>query len=258
MKGLEARNLSVALAGRAILQNVDLTIPEGGVTAIIGPNGCGKSTLLRTFAHILRPSSGTVLLDGRDIAQVPPRDRARRIGFLPQSPQTPEGIRVRSLVTRGRTPHQGRFGLLSRGDHAAVDRAIALVGLQDLADRRVDRLSGGQRQRAWIALTLAQETSILLLDEPTTYLDPPHQVEVLRLARQLNADLGITVVMVLHDITLASLYADCVIGMKNGHPEFATRPGEPLQADQIRNLFEMDVHVLAHPTSDRAVIVPVQ
>ena len=256
MRGLEAQGLTVELSGRAILNQMHLTIPEGAVTAIIGPNGCGKSTLLRSFAHIIRPTHGKILLDGTDLWQVPARKRALRIGFLPQTPQTPEGIRVRSLVTRGRTPHQGRFGIVSKADRKAVDRAIALVGLKDLEARRVDRLSGGQRQRAWIALTLAQETSILLLDEPTTYLDPPHQVEILRLVRRLNRETGLTVVMVLHDITLASLYADQIIGMRVGQPAFFTEPGERLNPDLIRKLFDMEVHALDHPSFDCSVIVP--
>ncbi|MDF1791222.1 MAG: ABC transporter ATP-binding protein [Thalassobaculaceae bacterium] len=256
MTGLEASGLRVELAGRAVLHGIDLAIADGGVTAIIGPNGCGKSTLLRTFARIVRPTEGGVTLDGRDLWDIDARTRARRLGFLPQAPQTPEGIRVRALVTRGRTPHQGRFGLLSKADHAAVDRAIERVGLTAFEHRRVDRLSGGQRQRAWIALALAQETSILLLDEPTTYLDPPHQVDVLRLVRRLNRETGITVVMVLHDITLASLYADRVIGMRDGRLAFATEPGERLAPDQIETLFDMQVHALDHPTADRSIIVP--
>ncbi len=256
MKGLEAQGLTIDLAGRSVLRGIDLAVPEGKIAAIIGPNGCGKSTLLRACARIIRPNGGRILLDGEDLQQVPPRIRARRIAFLPQSPQTPEGIRVRSLVTRGRTPHQGHFGLLTKADHAAVDRAISLVGLKALENRRVDRLSGGQRQRVWIALTLAQETSILLLDEPTTYLDPPHQIEVLRLVRRLNQETGLTVVMVLHDINLASLYADSVIGMRDGHMLFSTQPGEPLTPDLIRDLFEMEVHALKHPTAEGSVIVP--
>ena len=253
---LEAQGLTVELAGRTILDQVHLTVPEGAVTAVIGPNGCGKSTLLRSFAHIIRPTGGKIILDGTELWRVPARQRALRIGFLPQSPQTPEGIRVRSLITRGRTPHQGRFGIVSKADRKAVDRAIELVGLKDLETRRVDRLSGGQRQRVWIALTLAQETSVLLLDEPTTYLDPPHQIDILRLVRRLNRETGLTVVMVLHDITLASLYADRIIGMRAGRPVFFTDPGERLSPDLIRGLFDMEVHALDHPDCDCSVIVP--
>lgn len=256
MKGLMARALTVELAGRTILKNVSLELHDGSITAIIGPNGCGKSTLLRSFAGIVKPKSGSVFLDGRAIERVAPKIRARRVGFLPQSPQTPEGIRVRSLVTRGRTPHQGRFGILSQADHAAVDRAISLVGLDSLENRRVDRLSGGQRQRVWIAMAIAQQTSILLLDEPTTYLDPPHQVEILQLVRRLNKETGMTIVMVLHDITLASLYADRLIGLKDGHPIFATQVGERLRAESIEELFNMRVHAIDHPTADRSIIVP--
>ncbi|MEM6546975.1 MAG: ABC transporter ATP-binding protein [Pseudomonadota bacterium] len=256
MRGLSAEGLSVQLASRPVLRDVDLTLPEGAVTAIIGPNGCGKSTLLRSLARIVRPSAGRVLLDGEDLWRVEAQARARRIGFLPQMPQTPEGIRVRALVTRGRTPHQGRFGLLSRLDHAAVDQALSMVGLDALSERRVDRLSGGQRQRAWIALTLAQETGILLLDEPTTFLDPPHQVEILRLVRRLQAEIGRTVVMVLHDINLASLFADRVVGMRDGRVVFSTGPGAPLTARQIDDLFGMTVVPVEHQGARRPVFLP--
>ncbi|MEM9011733.1 MAG: ABC transporter ATP-binding protein [Pseudomonadota bacterium] len=256
MSGLWAEDLSVSLNGRLVLDRIELEIAEGMVSAVIGPNGSGKSTLLRSLARIVRPSGGMVRLDGQDLWTLPSRTRAQRIGFLPQAPVAPEGIRVRALVSRGRTPHQGRFGLLTRADHAAVEAAMAEVGLTPLAQRRVDRLSGGQRQRAWIALTLAQQTPILLLDEPTTFLDPPHQVEILRLLRRLNAETGRTIVMVLHDVILASLFADRVIGLREGRLAFVTEPGAALRADQVEELFGMGMHALPHPTADRPVLVP--
>jgi len=256
-QGIETHGLTVDLAGRPVLRGIDLKLAESEVTAIIGPNGCGKSTLLRACAGIIRPSGGRVTLDGEDLQRVPAKTRARRIGFLPQSPETPEGIRVRTLVARGRTPHQGPFGIMTRADQAAVDRAIDWVGLDEIAGRRVDRLSGGQRQRAWIALTLAQDSGILLLDEPTTYLDPPHQVEMLKLVRRLNGETGRTVAMVLHDITLAALFADRIVGVRDGRVLFQTGPGERLDPDRIRQLFDMEVHAVDHPTADRSIIVPV-
>ncbi|WOI57982.1 ABC transporter ATP-binding protein [Palleronia sp. LCG004] len=245
MTRLTAMDLHVTLSGRRILEGVDLDVEPGTITAIIGPNGCGKSTLLRSLARIVRPVRGAVTLDGTPLWQRPARDVARRIAFLPQSPQTPEGIRVRALVERGRTPWMGPFRAPSPEDAGAVDAAIAATGLDDLATRRVDRLSGGQRQRAWIALALAQGTPILLLDEPTTFLDLPHQVEILRLARRLNAQTGRTIVMVLHDINLAAQFADRLVALKGGRVLFDGPPAEIVTEARIGALFDMDLRVVA-------------
>lgn len=260
MTALSVHDLSVELARRPILTGVDLSFEAGGVTAIVGPNGCGKSTLLRSLAGIVRPASGEVRLNGHTLNDLSPRDTARAIAFLPQSPKTPEGIRVRGLVERGRTPWLGPFRAPSAKDRTAVDEAIARTALGDLAARRVDRLSGGQRQRAWIALTLAQGTPILLLDEPTTFLDLPHQVEILRLVRDLatgtGTSTGRTVIMVLHDINLAAQFADRIVGLRGGLIRFDGAPEDVLTAEAIRDLFGMEVRVVPDPASDRCVIVP--
>ncbi len=251
---LKAENVKVDLAGRRILDGVDLDIAPGSITAIIGPNGCGKSTLLRTLARIIRPAAGNVTIDGTPIWSLAPRDVARRIAFLPQSPQTPEGIRVRTVVERGRTPYLGPFRALSRADRAAVETAIAQTGLGPLAQRRVDRLSGGQRQRAWIALALAQETPILLLDEPTTFLDLPHQVEILRLARTLNATTGRTIVMVLHDINLAAQFADRLVAIKAGRVMLDGPPAAVVTEERIGAVFDMALRTVATEGSVPIVI----
>ena len=193
-----------------------MAIPDGVVTAIVGANACGKSTLLRALARLLKPQAGAVLLDGHEIRSIKTKEVARRLGLLPQSPIAPEGITVGDLVARGRSPHQTLLQQWSDADEAAVVAALHATGTHDLADRAVDELSGGQRQRVWIAMALAQETPILLLDEPTTFLDIAHQIEVLDLVADLNERRGATVVMVLHDLNQACRYADHVIAMSNG------------------------------------------
>jgi iron complex transport system ATP-binding protein len=198
---LSAVGLTLAYGEHVVARDLDLDVVTGGITAVIGPNGCGKSTLLRALGRLLRPRAGHVLLDGRDIHRLPTRDVARLLGVLPQSPVAPEGLTVRDLVARGRHPHQAWFRQWSHQDEAVVTEAMEWTGVLDIADRPVDELSGGQRQRAWIAMTLAQGTDVLLLDEPTTHLDLAHAVEILDLVDRLHADLGRTVVMVLHDST---------------------------------------------------------
>jgi ABC-type cobalamin/Fe3+-siderophores transport system ATPase subunit len=254
--GLTTRGLHVRLAGRPILRGVDLAITEGQVTAIIGPNGCGKSTLLRSLARIVRPESGTVMLDGQDLWRADPNACARQVAFLPQSPIAPEGLRVRALVERGRTPWLGPFRPLTAADRAAVDDAIALTGLADLQTRRLDWLSGGQRQRAWIALAIAQATPILLLDEPTTFLDLPHQIEVLRLVRKLNTERGRTVVMVLHDINQASRHADRIVAMRQGQVLFQGDAAQAITPASVRALFDIDVRVVGRDDGTPPLIVP--
>ena len=200
MSRLEAREVRLGYGSKDIVRNLSLAIPDGRVTVIIGPNACGKSTLLRALARLLVPAAGTVTLDGKAIARQPTREVARVLGLLPQTPIAPEGITVADLVARGRSPHQGAFWQWSATDEAVVNAALAATGTSELAGLRVEELSGGQRQRVWIAMALAQETPLLLLDEPTTFLDLRHQIDFLSLVRQLNRDLGRTVVMVLHDI----------------------------------------------------------
>ena len=199
MARLEARELTLSYDAATVVEDLTLELPAGEVTMIVGANGCGKSTLLRGLSRLLKPASGSVLLDGKDIHANPAREVAKVLGLLPQSPVAPDGITVRELVGRGRYPHQGWFRRWSAEDDAAVDRALAATGTADLAERSIDELSGGQRQRVWIAMALAQETDLLLLDEPTTFLDVAHQIDVLDVITDLNRERGTTVAIVLHD-----------------------------------------------------------
>ena len=213
---LEARDLSLGYNDRLVVDGLSLTIPQGRVTVIVGANACGKSTLLRGLARLLKPRGGSVLLDGHDISRLPTREVATRLGILPQQPVAPEGITVADLVGRGRHPHQRFWRQFSADDERAVEAALDATATTDLADRPVDELSGGQRQRVWIALALAQGTPLLLLDEPTTFLDLAHQVEVLDLLADLNDREGRTVVIVLHDLNLACRYAHHMVAMRDG------------------------------------------
>jgi iron complex transport system ATP-binding protein len=212
--------LYLAYEAREVVHDLTIRIPTGRITVIVGANACGKSTLLRALARLLKPRSGTVYLDGTDIHRLPTKEIATKVGILPQSPTAPEGLTVADLVARGRYPHQRWFQQWSREDEAAVDEAMRLTRLEALAGRPVDELSGGQRQRAWIAMALAQGTSTLLLDEPTTYLDMAHQVEVLDLLADLNTRRGRTVVLVLHDLNQACRYAHHLVAS----PRDASRP----------------------------------
>ncbi|MEM1048990.1 MAG: ABC transporter ATP-binding protein [Pseudomonadota bacterium] len=250
MISLSTHDLTIDLGGRTVLRSISFTVPAGGITAIVGPNGSGKSTLLRAFASIVQPSAGQVRLDGQDLRNIRPRSRARQIAFLRQNPQAPEGLRVRSLVERGRAPHQGRWGILSKADQEAVDGAMARVGIADLQDRVVTDLSGGQQQRAWIAMALAQDTAGLLLDEPTTFLDPAHQLEILNLLTRLKREDRRTIVMVLHDINLASVFADTIVGVRQGGLVFVTGPDRQLSSDMIQDLFDIDMLQIEHPTEN--------
>ena len=213
---LGAESVTVGYGERPVVSDLTFDVPDGQVTSIIGPNGCGKSTLLRTLARLLKPSSGRVRLDGDSIHQLATREISQRLALLPQTPVAPEGLLVRDLVGRGRHPHQRWFSQWSPEDEEVVESALQLTDTADLRDRALDQLSGGQRQRAWIAMTLAQDTDLMLLDEPTTYLDLAHQVEVLDLVTRLNRERGRTVVMVLHDLNLAARYSDTIVVMKDG------------------------------------------
>ncbi|RKS80524.1 iron complex transport system ATP-binding protein [Motilibacter peucedani] len=253
---LEARGLTLAYDHRVVVDDLHLVLPGGRVTVVVGANACGKSTLLRALARLLAPSSGAVLLDGRDITTVPTRRVAQVLGLLPQSPTASDGMTVRDLVARGRSPHQRWWQQWSRQDEEAVDEALALCDLTLLADRDLDALSGGQRQRAWIAMTLAQETRLLLLDEPTTYLDMAHQVDVLELVSSLNRRDGRTVVMVLHDLNQACRYADHLVAMKDGRIVAAGAPSEVVTEDLVREVFGLPVHVMTDPVAGTPLVVP--
>ncbi|ADL45707.1 ABC transporter ATP-binding protein [Micromonospora aurantiaca (nom. illeg.)] len=253
---LSTRDLVVGYEGRTVLDGLDLDLPADTFTVIVGPNACGKSTLLRTMARLLTPRRGAVLLDGAAIRDLPTRDVARRLGVLPQSPLVPEGITVADLVGRGRQPYQRWWRQWSAEDGRAVEEAMRLADVSALADRPVDTLSGGQRQRVWIAMTLAQDTDALLLDEPTTFLDLAHQVEVLDLLHRLRAERGRTVVAVLHDLNQAARYADHLIAMRDGAVVAAGKPREILTADLVRDVFGLDCVVVPCPVSGAPLVVP--
>jgi iron complex transport system ATP-binding protein len=252
---LEARDVHLSYGREAVVQDLRLRIASGRITALVGPNGSGKSTLLRGLARLQRPVAGAVLLDGRDIARASTREVARRMAVLPQDPETPEGLTVRQLVEQGRYPHRTLLRGWSPDDEGAVDRALAATGMTPLAERPVDTLSGGQRQHAWIAMTLAQETGILLLDEPTTYLDLAHQVEVLELLAALNDD-GSTIVMVLHDLNQAARYADEIVALRSGRISAAGPPQDVLREDRVREVFGVVVRVIEDPVTGGPLCVP--
>jgi len=253
---LTADSVTVGYGGAPVVSDLTLDVPRGRVTTIVGPNGCGKSTLLRTLARLLKPTGGRVLLDGDTIGTMPTREIARRLALLPQSPVAPEGLLVGDLVARGRHPHQRWFRQWSRQDEDVVEAALAMTDTADLRDRPLDQLSGGQRQRAWIAMTLAQDTELMLLDEPTTYLDLAHQVEVLDLVARLNRERGRTVVMVLHDLNLAARYSDVVVVMKDGALLTSGHPTEVFTVEMLGTVFGLAADVLPDPRTGLPIIVP--
>lgn len=255
-RALAAHGLQLGYDGRVIVPGLDLELAPGRITAIIGANGSGKSTVLRGLARLLRPHAGSVTLDGQDVHGVPGRRFARMLGILPQEPIAPEGVTVAELVMRGRHPHQGVFGARSADDEAVVAEALRLTDMLEFAGRRMGELSGGQRQRAWIALALAQNPDVLLLDEPTTFLDIAHQLEVLDLLAELNARLGTTVVMVLHDLNLAARYADELVVVADGRLHAAGSPADVITEDVLAEAFGLDARVIADPETGSPLVVP--
>ncbi|GAB3141480.1 ABC transporter ATP-binding protein [Micromonospora sonneratiae] len=253
---LSTRELVVGYDDRVVIDGLDVELPPDAFTVIVGPNACGKSTLLRTMARLLTPNRGTVLLDGTAIRDLPTREVARRLGVLPQSPLVPEGVTVADLVGRGRQPYQRWWRQWSTQDGEAVAEAMNLADVAALADRPVDALSGGQRQRVWIAMTLAQDTDALLLDEPTTFLDLAHQVEILDLLHRLRVERGRTVVAVLHDLNQAARYADHLIAMRDGAVVAAGAPREILTAELVREVFGLDCVVVPCPVTGAPMVVP--
>lgn len=254
---LATRGVTLSYGDRTVIAGLDLEIMPGKVTAIVGANGCGKSTLLRSLARLLRPRSGAVLLDGEPLDAIRPKAAARIVGLLPQNPIAPEGITVVDLVGRGRNPHQRSFSGWSSHDYACVASALSATHTDELSERAVDELSGGQRQRVWIAMALAQETDILLLDEPTTFLDVAHQVEVLDLLMDLNKSRGSTIVMVLHDLNLAARYCDQLIAMKGGQIHSAGEPGIVVNRRMVDEVFGIDSQIVTDPVSGAPLVIPI-
>jgi iron complex transport system ATP-binding protein len=254
---LRAQALTVGYDGAAVVEGLDLEIPDRRITAVVGANGCGKSTLLRALARLIAPRSGTVLLDGRAIREMPSREVARRLGMLPQAPVAPDTLTVEDLVARGRYPHQGLFRQWSAHDEAAVEEALEATATSDLRDRPLDELSGGQRQRAWIAMALAQQTPLLLLDEPTTYLDLAHQIDVLDLLDRLVGERGRTVVMVLHDINQACRYADFLVAVRDGRVHAAGAPGDIVDGPFIEDVFGLEASVVEDPVTGTPLCLPI-
>ena len=254
---LEAQSLSLAYDGRPVVDDLSVTVPAGKVTVIVGANACGKSTLLRGLARLLSPVSGTVYLDGKSIHAMPTKQVATMLGLLPQSPTAPEGIRVSDLVGRGRYPHQGWFRSWTKDDDEAVAQALLATDTLELASRSVDELSGGQRQRVWIAMALAQDTDLLLLDEPTTFLDVSHQVEVLDVLTDLNQRQGTTIVIVLHDLNLAARYGDHLLAMKDGGIVGEGTPESVVTAESVESIFGMPSQVVPDPVSGTPMVVPI-
>ncbi|GAB2814360.1 ABC transporter ATP-binding protein [Actinocorallia aurea] len=254
---LAAEGLALGYGDRLVVESLDLTIPPGKITVIVGANACGKSTLLRSLSRLLSPRKGRVVLDGKEVHRMNAKELARTLGLLPQSPVAPEGITVLDLVGRGRNPHQGIFSRWNAKDDVAVAAALEATRTTDLADRAVDELSGGQRQRVWIAMALAQETDLLLLDEPTTFLDASHQVEVLDLLTDLNQDRGTTIVMVLHDLNLAARYADHLIALADGALHSSGTPAEVLTEDCVRTVFGLNSRIIEDPVSGRPLMLPI-
>ncbi|WP_022882222.1 ABC transporter ATP-binding protein [Gryllotalpicola ginsengisoli] len=253
---LRAESVSLGYDGRTVVDRLDLDVPDGSFTVIVGANGSGKSTLLRGLARLLKPESGRVLLDGQAIHSYAPKEAARRLGLLPQSQSAPDGIAVIDLVARGRYPHQSLLRQWSPADEQAVRAALELTGTAELAGQAFDELSGGQRQRVWLAMALAQQTDILLLDEPTTYLDIAHQVEVLDLCSRLRAQRGHTLVAVLHDLNLAARYATHLVAMKDGAIVAAGTPADIVTPELVEHVFGLPCRIITDPESGTPLVIP--
>ncbi|MFT4145182.1 MAG: ABC transporter ATP-binding protein [Mobilitalea sp.] len=253
---LKAQNIVAGYDKKIIIDGINISIPSNKISVIIGANACGKSTLLKTLCRLIQPVSGEILLDNKKVTDMPPKQLARVLGLLPQSPVVPEGITVADLVSRGRFPYQSFFKGLSKKDYDAVDEALEIMGITELANRSVDELSGGQRQRVWIAMALAQQTDILLLDEPTTFLDISYQVEILDLLTDLNKKRGTTIVMVLHDINLSARYADYIFALQKGNLIAEGTPSDIITDALIKQVFDLDCMVISDPVSNSPFIVP--
>ncbi|WNS42401.1 ABC transporter ATP-binding protein [Paenibacillus sp. MMS20-IR301] len=251
-----AEQVVAGYENKTVIHGVDLVIPDHQISVIIGSNGCGKSTLLKTMARLIKPISGQVTLDGKPVSKIPAKQLARVIGLLPQSPIVPEGISVADLVGRGRFPHQSLLGGWSRKDYEAVAEAMEIMNITEFANHNIDELSGGQRQRVWIAMALAQQTDILFLDEPTTFLDITYQVEILDLLTDLNRKHGTTIVMVLHDINLSARYADHIFALQAGKLVAEGTPAEVITSTLVKDIFGLACTVIEDPVSGSPLVVP--
>jgi iron complex transport system ATP-binding protein len=256
MNAIETKNLSLSYGDTIIIDDLNLKIPKGEISVFIGANGCGKSTLLRSIARLLKPKTGAVILDGEAIANLSTKDVAKKMAILPQSPAAPEGLTVLQLVKQGRYPHQSWLKQWSEEDEKKVNDALKATRLEDLRERTVDSLSGGQRQRAWIAMTLAQDTDVILLDEPTTYLDMAHQIEILDLLFELNEKRKRTVVMVLHDLNLACRYAHNIVALKEKKLYAQGQPEYVINTSLVKNVFGMDCEVTMDPLFGTPLCIP--
>lgn len=253
MNRIETNQLSIAYEERVIVDSLDLAIPEGKITAIIGANGCGKSTILKAIGRVIKGKSGSIYLDGGDISRLGTKEIAKKMAILPQSPTAPSGLTVRELIAYGRFPHQKGFGKLNSKDQEIINWALEATALTEFEHREVDLLSGGQRQRVWIAMALAQETELILLDEPTTYLDLAHQLEVLELLQKLNQTQGRTIAMVLHDINLAARFADYMIAIEAGEIIKAGDPTQVLTKAVLKKVFQIDAEIMIEPRTQRPI-----
>ncbi len=257
MNSLKADSINLSYGNKTIIKDLDIKIPKGEITILIGANGSGKSTLLRALARLMKPDNGQIILNGENIFKLPTKEVAKNLSILPQSPIAPEGMTVFQLVKQGRYPYQTLFQQWSKEDEKMVNKALKETGMVELKNRTVDSLSGGQRQRAWIAMTLAQNTETILLDEPTTYLDLAHQVEILDLLDELNKSEQRTIVMVLHDLNLAFRYADHIVAIKDKEIYVEGKPYEVVTPDMVRNVFGMKCRIINDPVSDTPLCVPI-
>ncbi|MFP4976164.1 ABC transporter ATP-binding protein [Paenibacillus sp. CN-4] len=255
---LNTELLNIGYAEATIVKDLSLTVPNGKITALVGSNGSGKSTILKTMARIMKPKSGSVMLDGKSIHRLSTKEVAKQLAILPQNPTAPDGLTVSELVGYGRYPHQKGFGSLTPEDREIIASAIAVTGMEAFKDRPIDRLSGGQRQRAWIAMALAQQTDILFLDEPTTYLDMAHQLEVLQLLQKLNDEEGRTIVMVVHDLNHASRYAQHMVAIKSGRVVSEGTPAEVMNQEVLREVFGIEADIVADPRTGVPLCLPYQ
>ncbi|MEH7095674.1 ABC transporter ATP-binding protein [Neobacillus vireti] len=253
MVSLSTEQLQIGYGEKIIVDGLNLNINKGEITTIIGANGCGKSTILKTLARVHHANSGVIYLDGKMIHKIPTKEIAKKMAVLPQSPEAPGGLTVYELISFGRAPHQGGFGRLSEKDRKVIDWALEVTGLISFADHAVDALSGGQRQRAWIAMAIAQETELLLLDEPTTYLDMAHQLEILQLLEKLNKEEGRTIVMVIHDLNHAARFSHYMVALRGGKLVKEGSAEEVMTHDVLKEVFHIDAEIVKDPRTNKPV-----